>query len=84
MPTEKKLLAAAAFTRQQADFFADQVENIRRKVERARADLDATEAALERAIEKAEEKQLEAAAAAEAAEGLSVFVSAQPAQFGVV
>jgi hypothetical protein len=83
MPTEKKLVAAAAFTRSQAYFFADQVENIRAKVERAQDELELAEMALERAIEKAREKQAEAEEAEAAASGIPVFIQARPVQFGV-
>lgn len=83
MPTEKKLIAAAAFTREQATFFAAQVENMRIKVVLARNDLELAEAALERAMEKAAEKRREAEEAEAAADGIPSFVHAQPAQFGV-
>lgn len=83
MATEKKLIAAAAFTRGQADFFEAQVQNMRRKVERARDELELAEAALERTMEKAEEKRQEAEEAEAAASGFPVFVQARAAQFGV-
>ena len=83
MATEKKLLAAATFTRGQADFFAAQVENMRVKVALAQDELELAEDALQRAIEKANEKRLEAEEAEAAADGIPVFVQARPAQFGV-
>lgn len=83
MSTEKKLVAAAAFTRAQALFFEQQVEKVRRKVERAQDELESAEAALERALEKADEKRLEAEEAEAAAAGIPVFVEARAAQFGV-
>lgn len=83
MPTEKKLLAAAAFTRSQADFFTAQVENARLGVLRAQDAVRAAEDSLHRAIAKAEQKELEAREAEDAASGIPVFVEARPAQFGV-
>lgn len=83
MPSEKKLVAAAAFTRGQANFFAAAVEAAQAKVERAQQHLDAAEEALERAIEKAEQKEQEAQEAREAAQGLPSFAHAEVAAMGV-
>lgn len=83
MPTDKKLLAAAAHTRAQAELFAAAVQRAEEKVSRAEEDLEAAQAAYERAVEKAQEKQTEADEAAEAASGVPSFAHAQTAQMGL-
>ncbi len=83
MPSDKKLAAAAAHTRQQADAFAVAVGNCETKVERAKLDLEAAEDALARAREKAAEKEAEAVAAEKAADGVDTFAFAGTAEVGV-
>ena len=83
MPSDKKLVAAAAHTRQQAELFWAAVENAEEKLDRALEAVEAAKAALARAQDKAEERQAEADEAAEAASGIPVNVNAEPAQIGV-
>ena len=83
MPTDKKILAAAAHTQAQAEIFAAAVEAAEQKVERAEEALEAAKDALLRAVEKADEKQREAEDAKEAASGVPSFAYAQTAEMGV-
>jgi hypothetical protein len=83
MPTDKKLVAAAAHTRAQAEIFTAAVEAAQLKVVRAEEALDAAQDAYARAVEKADEKQNEADEAAAAASGIPTFANAQTAEMGL-
>jgi nitrogen fixation/metabolism regulation signal transduction histidine kinase len=84
MPSDKKLIAAAAHTAEQAKLLKQGVANAHRKVERAEEDVEAARDALEKMQEQYEAAQDEADEAREAASGLSTFVEAGSAEIGVV
>ncbi len=83
MPSDKKLAAAAAHTRQQADVYWEAVDKLVRKVEKLQAQLVAAQAAVEEAQDEAERRQAEADDAARAAEGVSVNAYAEVAEIGM-
>jgi hypothetical protein len=83
MPTDKKLIAAATHTAEQAKLAWRLVDNAKRSVDRAQDKLAAAEDAVVEAEEKAEAAQREADEAREAASGLSTFVDAQAAEIGM-
>lgn len=73
MPSDKKLLAAAAHTAEQADILEGQVEKAEEQLERAKAAVDAAEDQLDNAIEDAKTARALADEYAEAASGLGSF-----------
>ncbi len=83
MPTDKKLLAAAAHTRAQAELFEAAVERAEEQFARAEEFMNAVQANYDRAVEKAREKRAEADEAAEAASGIPSFAHAQTAEMGL-
>lgn len=83
MPSDKKLIAAAAHTAEQAELLKLGVANAQRKVERAEEDVEAARDALEQMQAQYEAAQREADEAREAAVGLNVAVFPDAAQVGV-
>lgn len=83
MPSDKKLVAAAAHTAEQAELLRLGVENAKKKLERARADVEAAGDALGEMQAQYEEAQAVADEAREAASGVPSFVSAGTANVGV-
>lgn len=83
MPTDKKLIAAATHTAEQAKTLWRLVDNAKRKVERAQAAVEAAEDAVDELEAQAEEAQRVADDAREAASGLNTFADAQPAEIGM-
>lgn len=83
MPSDKKLIAAATHTAEQAKLLWRLVDNAKRKVERAQGEVEAAEEAAEKLEVQAEDAQRVAEEAREAASGLSTFADAQPAEIGM-
>lgn len=83
MASDKKLVAAAAHLRGQADVLADRVKRQRGKVERMRDLLAAAEEGLENTERDAEEAEQAAQEAAEVARGLDVSVYPEAANVGM-
>lgn len=83
MATDKKLIAAATHTAEQAKLAWKAVDNAERSVERAREKVAAAEDALEQLRVQAEDAQRAADEARDAASGLSTFVEAQAAEIGM-
>lgn len=83
MASNKKLIAAATHTAAQAKAAWKAVDQARKKVGRAHADVEAAEDALAVLEGQAEAAQREADEAREAASGLSVDVDAQTANVGM-
>lgn len=83
MPSNKKLLAAAAHTAEQAAILKQGVANAQRKLERAEDDVEAARDALEQMQVQYEEAQAEADEARDAADGLGASVFPDAAEVGV-
>lgn len=83
MPSDKKLIAAAAHTAEQAKILKQGVANAEAKLERAHEAVNAARDALAAAQESWEAAEDDAANAREAASGLSSFIDAGVANVGV-
>lgn len=83
MPSDKKLLAAAAHTAEQADILEGAVGKAEEKLERAKAAVVGAEESLENAKQDAEDARAAADEAREAASGLAASVFPDVAGIGV-
>lgn len=83
MPTDKKLIAAATHTAEQAKLAWRAVDSAKKKAVRAEAEVLAADEAVAALEEQAEAAQQVADEAREAASGLSVNVDAQSADIGM-